>query len=151
MFKNILVLNFSDECVAVDAQSLRSIKSYSPLLSNVSPCRIKMLFWHKICCFWVQEFFQTHTFFYAGHYFDLKKKGREHFWLLEKGRAHFWLLKKGQGAAPSEKRKTWTLVKDSLELGIIKRHVLRITSKIFDPCRFISPYVIRIKILMQEL
>ena len=33
----------------------------------------------------------------------------QQFWLLKEGRAHFWLLRKGQGAAPSEKRKTWTL------------------------------------------
>lgn len=42
-------------------------------------------------------------------------------------------------------------VMNSWESGITKRHVLRIISKIFDPCGLISPFVIRVKILMQEL
>ena len=118
--------------------AVSAIISYSPLLLNVSPCRNKMAFWCKICCFWEQEFFRTHTFqaafsdfrqdssFFAYWWwkkgracFSFLRKGRVHFWLLKKGRAqfwllkegrgHFWLLRKGQGAAPSEKRKTWTL------------------------------------------
>ena len=32
------------------------IKSYSDLLMHVSPSRNKMVFWCKICYFWVQEF-----------------------------------------------------------------------------------------------
>ena len=53
-------------------------------------------------------------------YFSFLKKGRVHFWLLKESRAQFWLFKegrvqfwvleKGQGAAPSEKRKTWILI-----------------------------------------
>ncbi|GBL73068.1 hypothetical protein AVEN_128225-1 [Araneus ventricosus] len=46
-------------------------------------------------------------------------------------------------------------VRYSLESGIAngttKRHVLRIIYQIFDPCRLISPFVITVKILMQEL
>ncbi|GBM03663.1 hypothetical protein AVEN_134897-1 [Araneus ventricosus] len=46
-------------------------------------------------------------------------------------------------------------VRNSLESGIAngttKRHVLRIISQIFDPCGLISPFVITVKILMQEL
>ncbi|XP_042900642.1 uncharacterized protein [Parasteatoda tepidariorum] len=39
----------------------------------------------------------------------------------------------------------------SLESGTTKRQVLRIISKIFDPCGFISPFVVRAKIIMQEI
>ncbi|GBL87058.1 hypothetical protein AVEN_218755-1 [Araneus ventricosus] len=46
-------------------------------------------------------------------------------------------------------------VRNSLESGIangtIKRHVMRIISQIFDTCGLISPFVITVKILMQEL
>ncbi|GBN45008.1 hypothetical protein AVEN_12180-1 [Araneus ventricosus] len=46
-------------------------------------------------------------------------------------------------------------VRNSLESGIAngttKRHVLRIISQIFDPCGLISPFVVTVKILMQEL
>ena len=37
------------------------------------------------------------------------------------------------------------------KLELPKNNVLRIISEIFYPCRFISPDVIRVKILMQEL
>ncbi|XP_055944124.1 uncharacterized protein LOC129975174 [Argiope bruennichi] len=46
-------------------------------------------------------------------------------------------------------------VRNSLEFGITngtsKRHVLRVISQIFDPCGLISPFVITVKILIQEL
>ena len=116
----------------------RCIKSYSPLLLNVSPCRNKMAFWCKICCFWMYEFFRMFTFQVAFSDFRqessflallMVEKGQGLFFISEKsqcafltskkgqgtiltfikGRVHVWLLKKGQGAAPAEKRKTWTL------------------------------------------
>ena len=106
------------------------IKSYSPLLLNVSSCRNKMAFWRKICYFLSTEIFSGAFFssrilrFSAGihlshpsnggkkgrAYLLFLKKGRAPFWFLNKGKVHFWLFKKGQGSALSEKRKTWTLL-----------------------------------------
>ena len=59
MYKSILKLNFSDECVTFDAHMHnrgRGIKSYSDFSKNVSPSTNKVTFWCKICCSWVQEF-----------------------------------------------------------------------------------------------
>ena len=116
----------------------RGIKSYPPLLLNASPCRNKMMFWDKICCLWMQEFSQMHTFQVAfcdfwqecsfltllmvgkrqGLFFISEKgqsafltskKGQGAMLTFKKGRVYFWLLNKGQGVATTEKCKTWTL------------------------------------------
>ena len=92
----------------------RSIKSYLPLLSNVSPCRNRMAFWRKICSFWVQEFFWTHTFQVAFSDFQqessfltllMVKKGQGLFFISEKRQSAFITSKKGQGAILTFKRR----------------------------------------------
>ena len=83
------------------------IKSYSPLLLNVTPCRNKMTFWYKICCFWAQEFFWAHTF--QVEFYDFRqessflillmvRKGQGFFFISEKGQGAFLISKKQQGA-----------------------------------------------------
>ena len=132
MFKKIFEWNFFDEYAAMSMHnSSRGIKSYSPLLLNVSPFRNKMAFWRKVCCFWAQEFSRTHTFqiaFYGfwqessflallivekkqGLFFNpekglgaflTSKKEQDAILTLKKGRVHFWLLKKGRMWHPAK-------------------------------------------------
>ena len=92
----------------------RGIKSYSPLLLKVSPSRNKMALWHKICCFSVQEFSQTHIFQEPFHDFRQESgflallmagKGQGLFFTSEKGQGAFLTSKKGQGAILSLKKK----------------------------------------------
>ena len=92
----------------------RSIKSYSPLLSNVSPCRNKMAFWRKIFCFWVQEFFRTHTFQVAFFRFSARiqfsrptdvEKGQRLFFIFAKRQIAFLTSKEGQGAILTFKKR----------------------------------------------
>ena len=114
MFTNILALNFSDERAAVDAQSWSRHQKLFTSLTNASPCRNKMAFWSKICCFSVQKFSRMHTFqveFYdfqqessffvllivgkeQGLFF-ISKTGQDAFLTPKKGRIHFLLFKKG--------------------------------------------------------
>ena len=82
---------------------------------SISTSRNKMAFQHKIWCFWMQKFPQTHFFqvgfqnfwqksgFFAllmiakeqGTFF-ISNKCRTYFSLLKKNKAHFLLLKKGR-------------------------------------------------------
>ena len=95
------------------------IKSYSPLLLNVSPCKNKMVFWRKICCFWVQEFSRTHTFQVAFYDFWQESnfltslmvgKGQGLFFIFEKGQVTFLTSKKGQGAILTSKKRQGTFL-----------------------------------------
>ena len=90
----------------------RGIKSYSPLLLNVSPCRNKMAFWRKICCFWVQEFFRTHTFHVE---FGRNPAFSPYRW-WEKGRAYFSFLKKAGCFLTSK----WLVTEKFFFIGFLK-------------------------------
>ena len=99
-----------------------SIKSYSPVLWNVSPFKNKIVFWQIMMFLRARIFLDTHfsiriSQFLAGILFSHPVNGRKKaeciFHFLKKkvgGRTWFLLLKKRgrQDVVPFEKCKTWT-------------------------------------------
>ena len=114
MFQNILVLNFSDECVAVDAQSrLQHQKLFTSFIKCFSMQKQNGVLTQNLqflsAGILLDAYFSSSIFrFSAGiHFFALLmvEKWQRLFFIFEKRQGAFLTSKKGQGAISTFKRR----------------------------------------------
>ena len=119
MFKSILVLNFSDENSAIDAQLQLQQQKLFISFNKCFPILKKMAFLCKIYCFWVQKFSEHILFKYHFRIFRrnsafsallMTKKGHGLLFTSKKGQSAFLTSKKQQGTFLTSKKMQGTFM-----------------------------------------